>query len=292
MKKLFSLILFFSMTSILFAQNRVMEEQLMKDIQLPIHQAESFFEQNSDYFEIRESERLEWTKSVNGGTDHVHHKYQQYVENIPVFGGQVIVHSKKGQAIWSSGFWPVIEGISPQPYISRDQAIERSVAIYNQVHQDAIPMGSELQLKEADLYWVNQDYPKHTGDIHLAWRVTLREDSRHLHTQLMVDAHSGQFIFESPQIAHQGVPASGQTKYYGERSFICDSISADQYQLIDPTRSDGIYTFDENLQPWLNDSKEWDFTNEGNEVAIDLHWAMTEFYDMMLSRFGFPRLYA
>ena len=85
------------------------------------------------------------------------------------------------------------------------------------------------------------------------------------------------------------VDGSVQTKYYGTRSVVVDSIAPDKFLLHDPTRGEGITTINDYTgEAFEFDSKHFDLTNDfEDEASGDAHWAASRYYDWLRDSFGF-----
>ena len=294
MKKI--LLLLFTITTVLVSAqstNRSTSSYLnqfrVHKNEVPNLKLEDFFSTQGTLMGLSSDDELRLLRSEAGMNGFQHHRYEHYYKGVQVYGSQYLVHTKDGLVTSSNGsYFPGIE-LSVEPALTEEQALRLAMN-----KMDAEEYAWELQTKsrkerpEPQLVIIDRAIPKVTGNYKLAYRVELASTKPFAAMSYFVDAQSGHIIFEITEDQTHAVPGSGKTKYYGEQSFTVDSISSDVYILRDPSRSssaNAVY----NGTPgniFTNTSSFFDLENEDqNEVAVDAHYLIAEFYDVLRDEF-------
>lgn len=253
---------------------------------LAIDEPSTFFQDHAGVLGLGAKDEMRFVKSIDGANHHEHHRYVPYHNGHRVFGGDVTVHALNGESHSVTG------NIKKSFSSLRNRAFSENQLIWRaKQHAARIQPENKNLILTGDLeivtewVWIDPSYPKNTESAVLALNVQLKDLKNDLNLNVLMDGQEGDMVYHYTNIMHKGVPGTGMTKYLGEKEFICDSVGPNEYHLFDETRGDGVLTLDGLNQVWKNTSTHWDFTNTENEVAVDLHYGMTEFYDLMASRF-------
>ena len=149
---------------------------------------------------------------------------------------------------------------------------------------------SDWTFEEEETVWIDVAYPEYSGRykqarlIHVRGAINAFED---INEELYVDVETGRLIAHFSNVHFERVKGVANTRYYGEQEIHIDSVSSDKYLLWDRERK--IVTLDDlnSRDTFENDSKYWDQVNvDQNEVAGDVHYGASAFYDMMNEKFG------
>jgi Zn-dependent metalloprotease len=219
------------------------------------------------------------TGALAGARSWTHERYTQEHAGVKVYGSSIILHRKEGKVEGVSGYYlPNIDLVKP----SLDKELAKHKA---KIFVEAKNLYSNsMESVQTEVCIIDKTYPKHSGQYGYATRVVVHGKEPSERHEVIVD-EKGHVVFEMPLVMHQSVPGKGLTKYYGEVDITCDSIDPTTFILQDFTRGQGVVTLDHNQQGWINNSTYWDLTGTMDEVALDLHYGMEQFYDMMLERF-------
>lgn len=111
-----------------------------------------------------------------------HHRYQQYFEELEVFGAVLIKHYRKDKLVGLNGEYYLIDDVNTIPSLSKEEAIEKLKA---DLGMDDI----QERTDETKLLI----YPVKDGDYRLAYQITL-ERGVEFSTTGIVDAHNGEVL--------------------------------------------------------------------------------------------------
>lgn len=162
-----------------------------------------------------------------------HVKVQQLLGNVPVWGGEAIVHLTTDGAL--AGLTDSLlddVAVNTSPAFTADEAIDLAV--------DALSDGWQGLDEDpiADLWVLRQD-----GVDHLVWRVQLHHVNQRKDDAmpvLFVDAHSGDIVWSYDNF--QTASCSGTTNFYGAQTLDCYTDGT-TYYLEDTTDLLGTYSW-------------------------------------------------
>lgn len=238
---------------------------------------ENFFETMASAMHLSPQSKMVLEETVPSKTGFIHYKYQQYHENLPVFGNRYILHEKDGVVKTANGqFRPEIS-ISSRPGIDAATAVAfaKQHLKARSYHPDA---------KAPVLCFIDPAFPKTSEILRLAYQVDLHSTEPFSKQRYFVDAATGKIITQFPLVLEEGVPSTAKTRYYGVQNIITDSIGPQSFILQDPTRGGGIFIYNNGGPKFTNTSATWDLSNaQMDEVALDAHFCTQEYYDMMLA---------
>jgi Zn-dependent metalloprotease len=245
---------------------------------------QNFFEKMAGRMQLSAASDMVLSETVEGANGFVHYKYRQFHDGVPVFGSTYILHESNGMVKTAGGQYSPLVGASAKPYFDANTALikaKKAMAATEYAEKDPVPM----------LCYIDPAFPKTSENLVLAYQVDLYSLIPLNKQRLFLDAHSGKVICQFPLLLHEGVPSKAQTKYYGIRDIVTDSISPQQFILRDPTRGQGITVINSNGAPFFSTSANWNLTNDDqDEVALDAHFCSQEFYDLMLEQFSWDGL--
>ncbi len=257
--------------------------------ELPDLELEDFFITQRTAMGLSSDDEMRLLRYEKGKNGYEHYRYEHLYKGVPVFGSQYLVHTKDGLVISSNGsYFPGIQ-LSIEPSLSQEQALRIAMN-----EMDAEEYAWEAQTKnrnerpQPQLVIIDREIPKVTGNYKLAYKVEIRSTKPVAAMSYYVDAQQGNILFEITEHKTHAVPGKGKTKYYGEQSFTVDSISEDVFILRDPSRSssaNAVYNEREG-NVFTSTSSYFDLENEDqNEVAVDAHFLITEYYDELRDEF-------
>ena len=247
---------------------------------------EDFFERYATQMGLTQSDEFVVVKEQKGLNNFSHTRYQQVHDGIPVFGASYILHTKDGHVTAANGnFLPAID-MELTPILSAQQALSLAMS----------DMGAEEYEWQADtksaapvpeLNIINEELTKYNGNYNLVYRIELRSHTPIEAYGYYIDAHSGIILHKLDLHQGHGVPGSGKSRYYGEQTFIVDSIAPDEFILRDPTRcANGINILNDGQGNFSSTTSHFDLENEEqNEVAVDAHYLTSRYYDLLRDNF-------
>ncbi len=294
-------ILFLSFLPQIIAQKQSVSKEFLqkayklKTIEDAINPSD-FFEHHAAEMGLSEKDKMEPIQQLSDQLGFVHNKYQQFHNGIEVVGARYSLHIKDDLVKSASGhFYPNIS-INTKADIHPDDALDIAMESmkaekYSWEKHDVLHPEHSHDKPKPTLVIVGKNYPRPSEYYHLAYQIDLYSQEPFDAQQYYVDAHNGAVILQLPLLQHSTVPAQGVTKYYGTQTIYVDSIGPNEYLLQDLERGDGVITYDNSTNVFENDSKFWDLTNaDQDEVAIDAHFAATEYYDYLLEKFNWTGL--
>ncbi|MFK7927200.1 MAG: M4 family metallopeptidase [Myxococcota bacterium] len=206
------------------------------------------------------------------GTAHAH--YQQLIDDVPVFGGEIIVHvSADGRPEGTTDHRLYDLAVDTVPAVDAQTALDRAV----ELRTDALPLTADPEL---DLWVVRHD------DVdRLTWRVALRRIDGTEHTTMpvvFVDAHTSEIVWSYDNLQ----TASGTSPYNGTVSFNSYKSGSNWY-LEDTSAKLGTYTYGNSTTSlsYVTDTNDvW--TDTADRQAVGAHWAATRTLDYYSSDHG------
>lgn len=218
-------------------------------------------------------------------------KYKQYYKKLEVVGGNYTLHLKDETLQKATGNLLPFVNVSTQPSLTFEEV---KTQISDQLDVSMKSLGYWLELKDIHVHFHNKglividnSFPDFSGNYSLAYNVAaVTHGEVPFNEDIFINAHTGKLINHFSNIHVHNTPGIVKTKYYGEQNVIIDSIAPNEYLLQDLSRGDGVITLDSELDVFENNSKYWDLENENqDEVAGDLHYCASSFYDMMDDHF-------
>ncbi len=237
-------------------------------------------------------------KTENGALGQTHYRYQQTVQDIPVYGAVYLIHCKAGKVASMNGhlFDQPVE-MNPTPTLTPDEAtaiaLQQVPAITYawEIYSTALeqPMGT---YPEPQLVWVPKHLDYLAPEFRLAYQVEVYAAEPHERKELFIDAENGLVIAEKDLIAHVDEEGVAKTELSGEQTIIADRVAPGNYRLRESGRGSGIVTL--NLQgntgigfavDFEDNDNYWDNVNEQqDQFATDAHWATEMYFDYLTER--------
>lgn len=230
-------------------------------------------------------------ETING---YKHYKLQQNFHGLKMLGSEYNVHVKDGLVTSANGqIHDVVMDQNRSTEIGMNE-IKRHINMYIEARfYDPIKnkvSAFEIQhIKILEKVISDVDYPKYSGHYTKAAVVQVSLSQPYDQRLIVLDLYNGNIIHDQSLVCAFAVEGKGRTKYYGEQTFIVDSLGPDQFQLKDPIRNITTYSAKtgDNL-PYYDEDNYWEQTNENlDEVALDAHYCTSKFHDMMVDLFDY-----
>ncbi len=259
----------------------------------------TFFSQYKKAFGLTENDEMRLIKSETDAIGFTHYRYQQYHNNVLVFGAIYILHEKNNQLKTGNGLIVSNLKTTSKPSISSKKAVEIAIAKVS-----ANEYAWQNKILEADLKTMTKDakathYPTPnlmlfsknlSKDYTLVYKVEVFSTKPLQRVAIYVDAFSGQIFHTINMMKTSDKPTKAQTRYNGIRTITVDSVNSTQYYLRESGRGNGITT--KNLQ------NQGDMVNVNTNLAVHIietdtffneditannaHWASEMTYDYFL----------
>ncbi len=205
-----------------------------------------------------------------------HLRYDQYHQGIPVFGGQIIYHTRNGGVESINGEYWDIPNLNTTPDITRREAID----IYRRSIQEpdavAVSTGSSLTI-----------YPAGGGKFLLAYQITLTKED-YFSTTGLIDARSGDILFQYSNIHFDESAIGLGLNVHNRKVKLATTFSNGYYYLFDEKRIRPYnhYTADyRTVSVPGDDDNYWDW--DGSAVSAHANVGLVyDFYYAFFNRKG------
>ncbi|MFL5764888.1 MAG: M4 family metallopeptidase [Bacteroidia bacterium] len=234
-----------------------------------------------------------------------HTRYREYVNNIPVDGSMVIVHSKDGRMMMINGDYFLNVNTSFSATVSEAGALTSALGKVNAVKYKWENAEETKAMKEAfaqpdfsyypkgELVIVHkQDADYSASNMRLAYKFNIYAEKPLSRAYIYVDAQTGKVISSQDIIHTVDVVGTANTKFSGTQAMTSDNYGTPtQYRLRETGRGNGVNTY--NLATsttysntdFTNTSATWNITGT-NQAATDAHWGAEKTYDYYYNTFG------
>jgi len=256
--------------------------------------ADSYFEKNKSLLGLGEHDELVAFRSFKNKDGREITRYRQYHNGIEVLGSNYIAHQDQGKLQLLSGV--LYPGIQIQ-----DSDRSKSIVDLDRVKVQLLESMKNFEYPEydaeswsfvgEDLVIVDKAFPEYSGEFTLCRHYNVNSSiyGEPFNEDIYVELETGKLICHFSKVHFDRVKGVLNTKYYGEKEVYIDSLAPDQYLLKDDLKS--VYTLNADRDTFINDSKYWNQVNDQqNEVAGDVHYGASSYYDMMKSRYGWEGL--
>jgi len=180
------------------------------------------------------------------------------------------------------------------PTISEKEALHNAMqemgAVYYNFNDPALPTDRLREAPKPILVIMDSAFPESSEQYALAYKVRLASTQPLDKKDIFIHAHYGQKVLDLPRMHHQGVPATVQTKFYGEQTITVDSVAPKEFYLRDPSRNNNTTSHIDGYV-WRDNNNKWDLANENeDEVALDAHYCGQKFHDYLVEKFNWSGL--
>jgi Zn-dependent metalloprotease len=244
----------------------------------------NFFEMMRSKMQLSTASKMVLMKQDESSAQQSHYKYQQYHDDIPIWGATYTLHEKNGSIYRATGnyYAEITQSASPR--------LNESTATV--IAQKAMKKGANIAVKAvAKLCYVDADFPKVSQTVRLAYQLDLYVEKPLDKQRYFVDASTGEIISHYTLIQKEGVPSKAKTKYYGMKNITTDSVAPNKFILEDKTRGKGIFVKNVDGKSFTSTSKNWNLDNASfDEVALDAHYCAQEYYDLLENKFSWKSI--
>ena len=221
-----------------------------------------------------------------------HVRLDQQYQGLPVYGGGLIAHFSKDNALTAiNGTY--VEGIEidTDPQVTSDQAVQRASSDLQSFFGAGEPNRPELIV----FPW--------EGNTYIAWRMELFSDTPMGRWEYFVDAKTGEVIFKANRIMDVDAIGTGTGVMGSARTHIDTDYNGSQYRMIDNTRqaANNPHGHDGQMPPGniistyvagaslpgtlaIDADNVWDASAQASSVDAQVYTALV--YDWWLSALG------
>lgn len=214
-----------------------------------------------------------------------HLRYQQFYQDIPVLGSEIIIHQKdeviysiNGQ-IAASLDLSVVAGLDPDHVLNLAKAdLPSEQYAWESDHH---------HLPEVKLCIMDKAHPEHSGEYVLAYRVDVYSHQPLAKKRYYMDANSGEIILSHNMLMTCfGGGGTAETLYHGTRMFETH-IDSSMHELNDLTRGNGIETISATGKKYFDEDNNWEAGSFTQKVgALDVHYGAQATYDFYKNYFN------
>ncbi len=252
-----------------------------------------FFDQNRTSFGISSpSEELKLRSSERDELGMIHIRFDQYYESVRVMGGDMGAHfTAEGVLRVVNGTFRPLIAVDAKPGLSEQEAVVRAQTDLESFFGKGHPSPPELVI----FPWDDRFY--------LCWRLFLYSETPLGRWEYLVDAHSGEIIFNANRIMNANDVGTGIGVMGAPRTHIDTDFDGAVYQMRDYTRQrnndphghgglmpDGNFiqtNFATGFLPGVIAADEDNVWSVGSLApAVDGHVYSSLIYDYMLNDFG------
>ena len=228
-------------------------------------------------------------KLLDAHTDNigeVHHRYQQYYQDIPVENMIFKKHENGGFIRAASGLYHNVEPENTAVYISFSEALNTAI--------EAVPAWTyAIDTENVVLTDIGSFvYLDIQNKLILAYKLDIHAYEPLSRFWVYIDAQTGELIQKKSRIHHTDVAGRALTRYNGERDIITDSYDG-YFRLRESGRGGGIFTYDLNSSIMYSNAVDftdvdnyWDETENMDNAAFDAHINTAGTYDYFLHEHG------
>jgi Zn-dependent metalloprotease len=236
--------------------------------------ANKFFETFSKELGIGSDYNFVFLKTSSGKNGYLHHRYQEYYKGIKVKDGKLVIHEQNGSIRFVTG--NLFNGFSldPVPSISKTQAIEKAIGFVKAERYFWENKETEAMLKkeknnkkasyypDPELIIASKNEKAEKPEMALAYTMVIRAEKPYKKTSFVIDASTGEVLYQYDILKHSDDPASTATLAYatGTKTITSDRTNLIQYRLNETGRP--IIT--QNMMNETNKTKAVQFTNYNN----------------------------
>lgn len=298
-----ALFLLFAVAS--FAQPTSSRKQLLQEygaisVANPQYRPADFLSHHKLEMGLGDSDVWSLQSEEAGKNGYVHFRYQQSHQGIPVYGNSYRLHAKGGKVVSANGsYLPKIK-LNTTPALSLAEAVAIASQDMNGTeapqkdNTKAAQLMPELSsfVSEPHLVIMDIKMPDFSGSYALAYKIELNSNTELDSKSYFIDAHSGIILNRISLLERESKPCQCSTLYYGEQTVEIDSISENEFVLVDPNRgADGIIVTDADGNTYVSDDNRFDENDAGYEKgAVDALYGTAKYYDILSDHFDWNGL--
>ncbi|KKC48691.1 peptidase M4 [Paenibacillus sp. D9] len=211
-----------------------------------------------------------------------HFRLQQYVNGIPVYGGDQTIHIDKAGQVTSfvGAVLPAQNQITAKSSVPAISASDALAIAAKEASSRIGELGAQEKTPSAQLYV----YPEGNGS-RLVYQTEVNVlEPQPLRTRYLIDAADGHIVQQYDLI--ETATGSG-TGVLGDNKTFQTTLSGSTYQLKDTTRGNGIYTYTASNRTTIPGTLLTDADNVWTDgAAVDAHTYAGKVYDFYKTKFG------
>jgi len=256
--------------------------------------ADTYFETHKELLGLGQYDELIAFRSFRNKDGREIIRYRQYHKGIEVLGSNYIAHlNRESLSLLSGILYPDIQLQVSDKSKSKIEIEGLKIQLLNSMKNFDYPDYDTdyWSFDSENLVIVDKAFPEYSGDFRLCrhFNVSSSNSDEAFNEDVYVELSTGKLICHFSKVHFDRVKGVVNTKYYGEQEVYIDSLGPDQYLLKDEAKS--VVTLNADRDTFLNNSKYWNQVNEQqNEVAGDVHYGASSYYDMMKNRYGWEGL--
>ena len=229
-----------------------------------------------------------------------HHRFQLYVNGVPVTNGIFITHLQNGKVKKFNGSLFKNISVSTSPTLSESAALASALknlnaSIYKWQLSEEEEMLKQMNGNAGATYFPKGQLEivqsnRSENDFRLAWKFDVYAHEPMSRNEVFVDAETGEVLKKNSRIYNANTAGTAVTAYRGSRGIVADSYTG-QYRLYETTRGLGVHTY--NMQKGTNYGAAVEFLDANNiwsnvnankdQYAGDAHWGGEMTYDFYQS---------
>ncbi len=272
--------------------------QQMLTVKSPYTSADAYIQNEWSTLGLMSSDDLTLTRTHKWDASIKKERLEQSHLGIPVIGATWTLHYRDGVIHRATGKLYDVTSVQMTPQVNDEEAKKRAKFFLENHFKEDVDIPRPLRLhghvESTRLVLIDKGFPEPVGQMRLAYEcITHLNTVVHVRERVYVDAMDGDIITSLSLVSHTSVEGVANTYYYGEKSIITDSVSANEFILWDEGR--GVYTgdlstnsdfFSDDAADFLDEDNYWDNRNSyRDEVAGDAHYCSSSMHDFMLSRY-------
>ena len=257
---------------------------------------DEFLQKSKAIFDLNAKSNFKEIRVNEGANGWKHHRLQQTFDEIPIFGAEYLLHEKNGLVETANG--QIVAGLklSTTPSITEEVALQmllNEIGAEKYAWEDAF---SEKIIKDQKEDKNATYYPKgeliiapniedfNSEDFTLAYKFRIKTLQPFSHVDYIIDAFTGNLIYENNLLCQNDVQGTCQTHHYGTVPITMDYDGTD-YRLKESGRN--IETYNGNghksenvtVLHFANPTPNWTTHKSGCEA----HWVVENTYDYFLN---------
>jgi Zn-dependent metalloprotease len=289
MRKFFIYVILFFLPFLVSSQDKIKVTSLVffpdKEVEI-----KNFFNEFGEKLGLTPQDKMVADNNSFSKTVKNHIKYQQFFNDIPVYGYNLTLHKKDGKVNH-------VTGKVAQNIIIEDAEIKDKDFYLQKVLPFFLTDESGMALESDDFTIINfnkiitdKKYPRTSQKYCLAVDMHVLSEKLGKNHQYILDAQNGDIIFEQNLVCNMFPKGTAPSYHYGTVEIETEQVAPDKFQLKDVTRGNGNTTFINvnNADVILaDDDNIWEkpANIKLGHVAYDAHYCTMKFYDYLLDKF-------
>lgn len=237
--------------------------------------------------------------------NHLHYRYQQLYQGIPLEGVIYIAHTFQGKVYSMNGMFYSSLNLPSTPVLTEEQALSMALdhvgaETYRwELAHDEAHLKHEQHDHDATYYpeghlvYMPQDANWHPEQLKLTYRFNIYAAEPLSRAEIYVNALTGEIVYSWEKIHHADALGSCVTAYSGTQPMTADSFGGG-FRMRESGRGNGVETYDLNNATGYGGAVDftdadnfWDNINaQLDEYAGDAHWGAEMTYDYFFNQHG------